>query len=190
MESIHVARVPRLVAGTHDLHVLLRHRLLPSRGGFQCLVPISEVPLPYDQAPLQVEKLKPLPVYGDAAAGPVPPRPNRDQEFVSQIEELLRLQSEVLECVEPVSPELQVPVVAVEDRLQVGRRQVVAGPIFDSGIKAHEEDIEVSASSSRVSPHYTASEDQPPKPRSRRQPHPGLTEETEKTPKAKEQALV
>jgi hypothetical protein len=139
---------------------------------------------------LQAEKLKPIPVNGDAAAGPVPRRPNCDKEFVSQIEELLRLQPEVLECVEPVSPELEVPLMAVEDRLKVGRRQVVAGPIFDLGIKAHEENIEVSAIGCRVSPHYKASEHQPPKARSPRQSPPGLTEETEKAAKVNKQAVV
>src|SRR5215204_5590566 len=34
-KGIHVARVPRLEGGPHDLDVLLRHRLLPQPGGFE-----------------------------------------------------------------------------------------------------------------------------------------------------------
>jgi hypothetical protein len=41
--------------------------------------------------------------------------------------------------------------VAVEDPLQVGRHQVLAGAIFESGIETDEYDVEVAAISRRVS---------------------------------------
>src|SRR5262245_51790256 len=36
-KGVHVASVPRGECGAHDLHVLLRHRLLPQPGGFESL---------------------------------------------------------------------------------------------------------------------------------------------------------
>src|SRR6185295_10512350 len=42
--NVKVATVERLIASTHDLHVLLRHRLLRKPGGFEGLLVIEESP--------------------------------------------------------------------------------------------------------------------------------------------------
>jgi hypothetical protein len=47
-KGIHVAGVPRLEQGPHDLDVLLRHRLLPQPDGFEGKLPTGEEMLSAD----------------------------------------------------------------------------------------------------------------------------------------------
>jgi hypothetical protein len=120
----------------------------------------------------------------------VSPLLSPDEKLVSHVEDLLGVPPDVFECVEPISPELEVPVAAVENGLQVGRHQVAAGVILAPGIPAHEDQVEVLTVSCRVCLPCTTGDHQPPKPRSRRQPHQGVGEEAVKRGKADEQALV
>ena len=47
-KGIHVSRVPRFEGGSHDLHVLLRHRLLRQSHGFESGFPIQKGLHPHD----------------------------------------------------------------------------------------------------------------------------------------------
>ena len=71
---------------------------------------------------------------GSVTDTPLPdPRPlwlSRDEELASEVEHLLGVPPDVLERIEPISPEPEIPVVALEDRLQIGRHQFSAGAIF------------------------------------------------------------
>ena len=96
--------------------------------------------------------MKYLLAYGQAAPRPASPLPSRDEKQVpAAVQDLLRLPPESRECIQPISPQPQVPVVTVENWLEVGRHEVYAGPIFDAGIEAEENHIEVSAVTRRVS---------------------------------------
>src|SRR5206468_10951240 len=108
-----------------------------SPGGFEGLRANSEVLLLDHQPPSEVEELKHLPTCGHAAARSVPPQLNRDKKLVSQVEELLGVELEVLECIEPISGVLEVPVMAIENRMLVRSQQVGCGTKFDLGIKDH-----------------------------------------------------
>jgi hypothetical protein len=126
--------------------------LLPPSCSFEGLRAIEEVLLLNDQAPSELEELKNRLAYGHAAARPASPLPSPDEKQVpAAVQDLLRLPPESRECIQPISPQPQVPVVTVENWLQVGRHEIYAGPIFDAGIEAEENHIEVSAVTRRVS---------------------------------------
>jgi hypothetical protein len=62
--------------------------------------------------------------------------------------------------------------------------------IFDLGINAQELDVEVTSVSGRECPSRKPDHHQPPKPRSQRQSHPGVSEQAVKGGKANEQAFI
>jgi hypothetical protein len=74
--------------------------LLPQPGGFEGLRAIQKVLLPDHQPPSELEELKYLLAYGHAAARSVSPLPSRDEKPVSEIEDLLGVPPDVLECIE------------------------------------------------------------------------------------------
>ena len=78
----------------------------------------------------------------------------------------------------------------VENWLQVGRHEIYAGPIFDAGIEAEENHIEVSAVTRSVCQTYTASERTPPNARSCRQTRHGGGEEPVKNGNANVQVII
>src|SRR6266480_544323 len=128
----------------HDLHVLLRHRLLRKPGGFEGLRAIRKVPLPKHQAPPQPEELKEGLVHGHATARSMPYVLTRAEKLIAQVEDLDRFSVKVLEGVDQLSPDLLVAVMAVknrdpsEDPLPVSR-----GVILDAGVEGQKHDLEV-----------------------------------------------
>src|SRR5204863_480712 len=143
--------------------------LLLEPGGFEGLRSIPEILLPDHQALSQLEELKHPLVHGHAAPRSMCPDLNRDEKLVPEVEDLLRLQPEVLECIEPRSPHLSVPVMAVKNRILVGGYQIGSGVKFDGRIKPDEEEVEVSTVSRRVCPPYKTGKQEAPHLRSRQQ---------------------
>jgi hypothetical protein len=115
---------------------------------------------------------------------------SRDEELASEVEHLLGVPSDVLEGVEPISPEPEIPLVALEDRLQIGGHQLGAGAIFAAGIPTQKHHLEVTTVRCRVCPSHEACEHQAPKPRSRREPHEAVGDQTVEHGEENEEALV
>ena len=151
---------------------------------------MQKILLPENQAPSESEELKHRLAHGDPAARPVSSLFRRDEDLVSEVENLLGVPPDVLEGIEPISPELAHSVVAVENRLDVGGRQVGAGPIFASGVPARKNQFEVPSVSCCVCVPYSPRDQNPPKPRSRPQPREGVSEQAINAGKADGQALI
>src|SRR5215211_3757218 len=79
---------------------------------------------------------------------------------------------------------------AVENRLDVGGRQVGAGPILASRVPARENQFEVPSVSCCVCVSYSPRHQKPPKTRPRRQPRDGISEPAVNTGKADGQAVI
>src|SRR5256885_7227369 len=152
--TLEVPAVERLYRLSNDLHVLLRHRLLREPGGFEGFGAISEVPRPDHQAPWHLKELTERLVYGHAAARPVGLEPSHDEKRVAEVEDLLGLQLEILECFEPDSPQLAIAGMAVKDGSLAGSQQVLSGVKFDPGFKAHHEYLPNPPVTRRVSQWY------------------------------------
>ena len=165
-------------------------RLLRQPGGFEGVRAMPEILLPHHQAPSDLEQLEHRLAYGHAAARSVSPLLSRDEKVVSQVEHLLGIEPEVVEGSEPIPPHPEVSVVAVEDRILVGRDQVGRGAVFGFGSQARKDQVEVPTVGRRVYPPHTAGEQQPPKSRPRRQPHHPVGEQTVKGGNADGQALI
>jgi hypothetical protein len=113
-----------------------------------------------------------------------------DEKLWVRLEDLLGIPPDVVECIAPISRELEIPITAVEHCLQVGRHQVAAGAILARGIPTHKDRVVVPTVSGSVCLAYTTGDDQPPKPGSGRQPHEGVSEHAGKGGKADEQGLI
>jgi hypothetical protein len=110
---------------------------------------ILKVILPDNQASARGEELIERLADGHAASRSMPVQCDRDENAVSQVEQLLRVEPNVLEALKQVSPNFQVAVMAVIERIDVDLPHL-AGVILDARIKAGEEAIEVPAIRRRV----------------------------------------
>jgi hypothetical protein len=124
--------------------------LLRQPGGFEGLRAILEIILPDHQAAAKGEEL--IVRFADeySATRSTPAHLGRDEKAVSQVEQFLRVEPDVLEALKQASPNLQVAVMPVVERIEVELPRL-AGPVLDARIKAGEEDIEVPAIRRRVS---------------------------------------
>src|SRR5262249_36992856 len=95
--GIHVTRVPCREPSPHDLHVLLRHRLLRKPGGLEGFVPVGVPRASHDEAVTQGPKVPDANVEPRAAGSPTSGRPNEDEHPVVRVPEPLRLQAKLLE---------------------------------------------------------------------------------------------
>ena len=83
-----------------------------------------------------------------------------------------------------------IAVMPVHNRVHAGRQQITCGVIFDPGVNAQKLDVEVTTVSGRECTSCKAGQHQAPKPRSQRQPHPGIGEQAIKSGKTDDEALI
>jgi hypothetical protein len=109
------------------------------------------------------------------------------QHVVAAVDESFRLGAVLVPLVEPSLKRFAHAVVTAVD-MGIGPLRVFVP--LDLGIKAHKDQSEIPAIHCRISALYKTGEHQPPKPRSRWQPHPGVSEASVGGGKTDEQALI
>src|SRR3954447_12439910 len=85
----------RLVSSADDLHVLLRHRLLPQPGGFEGIGWLREEPDVNDFASLHPLDYAKRDVEVDAAGSPASPEPADAHDLLSGVSHLVDLEAHV-----------------------------------------------------------------------------------------------
>jgi hypothetical protein len=118
--------------------------------GFEGLRAILEIILPDHQAAAKGEELIVRFADGYSATHSLPAHLGRDEKAVSQVEQFLRVEPDVLEALEQALPNLHVADMPVVERIEVELPRL-AGAVLDARIKAGEDDIEVPAIRRRVS---------------------------------------
>jgi hypothetical protein len=143
--------------------------------------------LPDHQASAQGEKLKALLIDGHTASRSMPTPLDGDEPAVSQVEEFLRIEANVLGGFENHSPSLTVAVMTVVVRLEVEGKHRMK---LDAGIQANEEPVEVASIRRRVCPSNTTHEDRSAQPRVSRQSRPRGTQPTTKCREADDDPFI
>src|SRR5215211_1279224 len=123
-----IAPVEVVHMSTDDLHVLLRHRLLPQPHGFEgpgsCLGHVGRRDLP----PAEAERLEVVEVNGDPAPATDVALFDLDDDVVPQVLGFRPRELNRLPCVEPGRPELLEPIVSAVDPREVGHPEACHVP--------------------------------------------------------------
>jgi hypothetical protein len=163
--------------------------LLRQPHGFEGGGAILEIILPDHQASAQGKELKVRLADGYAATRSMPAQLDRDEKAVSEIEQLLWIEANVLEALKYASPNLQVAVMAVIDRIEVDLPQL-AGVVLDARIKAGEEEVEVPATRRRVTLPKTSQQQHPAEAGVLRKSRPPRRPETRKRREADDDPFI